>query len=268
MKPVYRNEATQEELRRWRLNWSASSKMPHSRQQPKLPDGDIHPTHIDDRKNTISQAPGTNTNVAAGLAITTVSEPWSTTAVDPPGQPGSAGVEGPRPRDGRCGHIPVDVVDVVTATDVVIVGHSPGPAVAAGARHPESPHAFRRPPESFPSMLILSPRCDHRHGGGARGSTHSTASTPSTRRPRSRCSSRWHGTVDRFLLRPRAPRGGLERAAKRPMTVATGPYDRFPPTRRPWAVCTASSGSYPSRSLRGNERSGDVIGLVEILTRR
>lgn len=278
MKPVYKNPDSQYTIHQWCRDRLAAWSVPHSRQTLRVAEADVHVTYVGDRAAKVVYVPGTNLNAATSLGVAAaLGRRWATMVVDLPGQPGlSSGERVPRPHDGWYGAVLNEVLEATDASDIILVGHSLGAAVALRC---DSNRVAGRVLCSPAGVIPLS--IDPVTAGRslawllAPGTKTTKALFDRFTAPAAEASGslvQWMSLVAKncrstFAPRPQ-PTEVLRRAAERPMVVATGAYDRFlPPTRLDPAV----HGKFGQPlvvlpdvgHLVTDERPGAVAGLVD-----
>jgi pimeloyl-ACP methyl ester carboxylesterase len=138
MPTAYKSPRGQDAVRRWCTEALARADFPLTSAAVDTSAGRVQLTSAGTGRSRVFMVPGTASNAAVALPwLRALSARWATTVVDLPGQPGLSDPR--RPRRARvewCGRVLNEVLAVVEADEVVLVGNSLGAAVALAADSP------------------------------------------------------------------------------------------------------------------------------------
>jgi pimeloyl-ACP methyl ester carboxylesterase len=135
---AYKNPRGQDAVRRWCSEALARADFPLTSAAVDTSAGRVQLTSAGTGRPRVFMVPGTASNAAVALPwLRALSARWATTVVDLPGQPGLSDPR--RPRRARldwCGRVLDEILAIVEADEVVLVGNSLGAAVALAADSP------------------------------------------------------------------------------------------------------------------------------------
>jgi pimeloyl-ACP methyl ester carboxylesterase len=240
MPTVYKSPRGHRAVRQWCADALARADFPLTSATVDTGAGRVALTSAGTGRTRIVVVPGTGFNAAVMPPwLRALSDRWTTTVVDLPGQPGLSDPR--RPRRNRLawyGRALDEVLAAMDADGVVLVGHSLGAAVALAADSPRiaaralvSPAGFMRlsvDPALASSLWLLRPMAEH-----TRRMVRLFVA-PGVRPPENEVAwmalmATWCRTT---LAPPPLPAELLARRAERPCVVGVGEHDRFLPPRR------------------------------------
>ena len=242
MSTVYKNARSEEVIRRWCSEALARAGFPVRTRTVETSAGQVSLTSAGVGPLRVVLVPGTGANAATDLAwLRALSVRWAITVVDLPGQPGLSDPRRPhRSRLAWYGRTLDEILMVMGADDVVLVGNSLGAAVALAADSPRirgralvSPAGLIKlsvdPSSALASAVwLLRPTAEHTR------SMLRLFVAPGSDPPET--DVEWMTLLAACcrttLAPPPLPAELLARRALQPCVVGVGEYDRFlPPVR-------------------------------------
>lgn len=243
----YKNRRGQRAVQQWCADALARADFPPSRATLDTGAGRVHLTSAGTGQLRVVMVAGTAFNAAAALPwLRALSVHWATTVVDLPGQPGLSDPR--RPRRGRLawyGRVLDEILAVMEADDVALVGNSLGAAVVLAADSSRITGGVLMSPAGF-IRLVVDPRAALASTGWLLRPTAehtrrmlSLLVAPGKEPPETEIE--WMTLMAascRTTLAPLPlPAELLGRRAERPCVVGVGEHDRFlPPDRLAPAV--------------------------------